>query len=92
MIEICQTGLLASLQGCTELLMVLGSARPLIPTVLPGWSGQGLAFDVVVHGGAPGAVVLHYRADVLRLAHRWSRSPGREPACAESRHCLDGLT
>ena len=91
MIEPYQAELSATWQGFTKLLAVSGSTRPLIPTVSPGWSDLGLAFDVAVHVGAPCAIVFHFRADLLRRADRWLRSLAGEPGGDESRHQLGSL-
>ena len=58
---------LALLQGLTEFLPISSSAHLILVPVVTGWQDQGLAFDVAVHVGTLSAVVLYFRADVLRL-------------------------
>jgi undecaprenyl-diphosphatase len=52
---------LALIQGLTEFLPVSSSAHLILPSALLGWQDQGLAFDVAVHLGTLGAVVLYFR-------------------------------
>jgi undecaprenyl-diphosphatase len=58
---------LAIVQGLTEFLPVSSSGHlVLVPNVV-GWTDQGLAFDVAVHFGSLGAVVLYFREDLSGL-------------------------
>jgi len=74
MIEWYQAVFLALLQGLTEFLPISSSAHLVIPSLLLDWPDQGLAFDVAVHVGTLSAVLLYYRADLLRMADAWFRS------------------
>ena len=85
MIDMYQAIILALIQGLTEFLPVSSSAHLLFPSLLLGWTDQGLAFDVAVHVGTLSAVLLYYRADLLRMANRWLRSLAGAPACEDSR-------
>lgn len=85
MIETYQAVLLAIVQGLTEFLPISSSAHLLLPSVVLGWSDQGLAFDVAVHVGTLAAVLLYYRADLLRMTDRWVRSLLGAPPCDDSR-------
>lgn len=85
MIEMYQAVLLAIIQGLTEFLPISSSAHLLLPTLLLGWSDQGLAFDVAVHVGTLGAVIFYYRADLVRMAGRWLHTLAGKPACDDSR-------
>ncbi|MCB1687980.1 MAG: undecaprenyl-diphosphate phosphatase [Halioglobus sp.] len=85
MIDWYQAIILALVQGLTEFLPVSSSAHLLFPSLLLGWDDQGLAFDVAVHVGTLAAVLLYYRADLLRMANRWLRSLVGGPACDDSR-------
>ena len=74
MIEWYQAVFLALMQGLTEFLPISSSAHLVIPSLLLDWPDQGLAFDVAVHVGTLSAVLLYYRADLLRMADAWFRS------------------
>lgn len=74
MIEWYQALVLAFLQGLTEFLPVSSSAHLVMPSLVLGWPDQGLAFDVAVHLGTLSAVLWYYRADLVAMAHGWSRS------------------
>ena len=85
MIDVLQVVFLALLQGLTEFLPISSSAHLVIPSLILGWDDQGLAFDVAVHVGTLVAVVVYYRADLLRMAYSWFRSVAGAPATADSR-------
>ncbi len=85
MIDVLQVIFLALLQGLTEFLPISSSAHLVIPSLVLGWGDQGLAFDVAVHVGTLVAVVVYYRADLLRMAYSWFRSVAGAPATADSR-------
>lgn len=59
---------LALVQGLTEFLPVSSSAHLVLVAPILGWQDQGLAFDIAVHVGTLGAVVLYFRQHLLRLA------------------------
>lgn len=59
--------LLAVIQGLTEFLPVSSSAHLILPSQLLGVPDQGPLIDVAVHVGSLFAVMLYFRADVLRL-------------------------
>ncbi|MCB1706635.1 MAG: undecaprenyl-diphosphate phosphatase [Halioglobus sp.] len=85
MIDWYQAIVLALVQGLTEFLPVSSSAHLLFPSLLLGWPDQGLAFDVAVHVGTLSAVLLYYRADLLRMAGSWLRSLAGGPHSDDSR-------
>lgn len=59
---------LAIIQGITEFLPVSSSAHLILPSALiEGFSDQGAMLDVAAHVGTLFAVILYFRADVLRL-------------------------
>ena len=58
---------LALIQGLTEFLPVSSSAHLILPSAIFGWPDQGLAFDVAVHFGALGAVILSLRVEIKRI-------------------------
>jgi undecaprenyl-diphosphatase len=65
---------LALLQGFTEFLPISSSAHLILLPHLLGWPDQGLAFDVAVHVGTLGAVVLYFRRELLPMAQDWFAS------------------
>ena len=85
MIETYQAVLLAILQGLTEFLPISSSAHLVIPSLILGWQDQGLAFDVAVHVGTLSAVLIYYRADLVRMAGSWFGSLAGAPADEDSR-------
>jgi undecaprenyl-diphosphatase len=58
---------LALIQGLTEFLPISSSAHLILPSVIFGWPDQGLAFDVAVHFGTLGAVILSLRVEITRI-------------------------
>lgn len=62
--------LLAFIQGLSEFLPISSSAHLVLPSLLFGWQDQGLFFDVVVHVGTLGAVLLYFRRDLYGMI--WS--------------------
>lgn len=62
-----QVIVLALIQGITEFLPISSSAHLVLPSVLLGWTDQGLAFDTSVHLGSLIAVVAYFRKDLVRL-------------------------
>ncbi|HAN79914.1 MAG: undecaprenyl-diphosphate phosphatase [Gammaproteobacteria bacterium] len=59
--------ILALIQGLTEFLPISSSAHLILPSVIFGWPDQGLAFDVAVHFGSLGAVILSLRVEITRI-------------------------
>ena len=66
-----QVVLLALVQGVTEFLPISSSGHLIIPAAVFGWEDQGLAFDVAVHAGSLGAVLLYFRSDLQALFRGW---------------------
>lgn len=66
-----QVSLLAILQGLTEFPPISSTGHLLLPSILLGWPDQGLSFDVAVHLGSLGAVLVYFRSDVQRLLTAW---------------------
>lgn len=59
---------LGVLQGLTEFIPVSSSGHlVLVPYVL-GWPRPGLAFDVALHTGTAGAIVLYFRTELAGMA------------------------
>lgn len=65
--DLLQTVLLALIQGITEFLPISSSAHLILVPVLTGWPDQGLAFDVAVHAGTLGAVIVYFRQELVRM-------------------------
>lgn len=63
-----QALILGVVQGLTEFIPISSSGHlVLLPYVL-GWQRPGLAFDVALHAGTAGAIVLYFRRDLLGMA------------------------
>lgn len=71
--------ILGLIQGLTEFLPVSSSAHVLIASQLFGWQDPGAAFTAVIQIGTEAAVIVYFRADILRIARAWlgSLRPGR---------------
>jgi len=80
-----QTIFLALLQGLTEFLPISSSAHLILPAQLFGWVDQGLAFDVAVHVGTLGAVMLYFRHDVINMTRAWFDSVFKQQHTEDSR-------
>lgn len=65
--EWLQVIVLAIVQGITEFLPISSSAHLILPAQLSDWPDQGLAFDVAVHFGTLGAVVVYFASDLSRF-------------------------
>ena len=64
-----QLVILALIQGITEFLPISSSSHLIIPNKLLGWEDQGLVFDVAVHLGSLGAVILVLRKRIKNLSY-----------------------
>ncbi len=76
---------LALIQGLTEFLPISSSAHLILPSQILGWQDQGLAFDVAVHVGTLGAVVLYFRKEVVDILGAWFKSFGSQGATDDSK-------
>jgi undecaprenyl-diphosphatase len=72
-------------QGLTEFLPISSTAHLRIVPAFAGWEDPGAAFTAVTQLGTMTAVLLYFRADLLRIARAWLRSL-RDP---EARRELD---
>lgn len=78
--------LLALVQGLTEFLPISSSAHLILAPRLFGFGDQGLAFDVAVHFGSLGAVLLYFRQEALLILRDWFASlPATGPVTEHSR-------
>lgn len=66
-----QISVLAIIQGITEFLPISSSAHLILPSLMFGWTDQGLSFDVAVHVGTLLAVLAYFRRDLWRLGLAW---------------------
>ncbi|MCH7821353.1 MAG: undecaprenyl-diphosphate phosphatase [Proteobacteria bacterium] len=79
---------LAVIQGLTEFLPVSSSGHlVLVPSAL-GWSDQGLAFDVAVHFGSLGALLVFFRRDIVSLLRGGIQVLGAKVETIEARMAL----
>jgi undecaprenyl-diphosphatase len=61
-------------QGLTEFLPISSTAHLRIVPAFAGWEDPGAAFTAVTQLGTMAAVLLYFRADLLRIARAWLRS------------------
>jgi undecaprenyl-diphosphatase len=66
-------------QGLTEFLPISSTAHLRIVPAFAGWEDPGAAFTAVTQLGTMTAVLLYFRADLIRIARAWVRSL-RDPA------------
>lgn len=66
-----QAIVLAMVQGLTEFLPISSSAHLVLLPLFTPWDDQGLAFDVALHVGSLGAVVLYFRHELVRMTSAW---------------------
>src|SRR3954451_1169048 len=69
---------LGIVQGLSEFLPISSTAHLRIVPAFAGWEDPGAAFTAVTQLGTMTAVLLYFRADLLRIAAAWLRSL-REP-------------
>jgi undecaprenyl-diphosphatase len=62
---------LGIVQGLTEFLPVSSSGHLRIIPALAGWDDPGAAFTAVIQLGTMAAVLVYFRADLLRIAGAW---------------------
>ena len=74
--ETAQIVLLSFVQGLTEFLPISSSAHLILAPLLFGYELQSLAFDVAVHVGTLGAVMLYFRREIAAMVVALSLSPG----------------
>ncbi len=63
--------ILGLIQGLTEFLPVSSSAHLILLPALAGWKDQGIVYDIAVHAGSLGAVVLYFRKDIQGIIKGW---------------------
>lgn len=69
--DFLQLLILAIIQGVTEFLPISSSGHLILPSVVLGWSDQGLAFDLAVHFGSLIAVISYFNRDLRQILAAW---------------------
>jgi undecaprenyl-diphosphatase len=64
---------LGLIQGLTEFLPISSSGHLRIVPAMLGWSDPGAGFTAVIQLGTMAAVLIYFRADLLRIASAWLR-------------------
>jgi len=62
-----QSIVLGLVQGLSEFLPISSSGHLILVPFVTGWADQGLTFDVAVHIGSLGAVLLYFRKDLFDM-------------------------
>jgi undecaprenyl-diphosphatase len=62
-----QSIVLGLVQGLSEFLPISSSGHLILVPLVTGWADQGLTFDVAVHLGSLGAVLLYFRNDLFDM-------------------------
>ncbi|WP_030176319.1 undecaprenyl-diphosphate phosphatase [Spirillospora albida] len=66
--------ILGVVQGLTEFLPISSSAHLRLTAVAAGWPDPGAAFTAVTQIGTETAVLIYFRADIMRILRAWARS------------------
>jgi undecaprenyl-diphosphatase len=74
---------LGLVQGLTEFLPISSTAHLRIVPAFVGWDDPGAAFTAVTQLGTMAAVLLYFRADLVRIVLAWARSFVRREARRE---------
>jgi undecaprenyl-diphosphatase len=74
---------LGIVQGLTEFLPISSTAHLRIVPAFLGWEDPGAAFTAVIQLGTMAAVLLYFRADILRIFVAWARGLRDRRARAE---------
>jgi undecaprenyl-diphosphatase len=78
-LSLVQAIVLGVVQGLTEFLPISSSGHLRIVPAFAGWDDPGAAFTAVIQLGTMAAVLLYFRADLIRIATAWLASL-RDPA------------
>jgi len=73
-----QVFVLAVLQGLVEFLPISSSGHLIVVPALLGWPDQGLGFDIAVHVGTLGAIVIYFRREIVDLGWALFHTDRRE--------------
>ncbi len=83
---------LAIVQGITEFLPISSSGHLILVPELTNWPDQGLLMDVGVHVGTLMAVILYFRADVMRMIMAfWHMVTMRQDANTQDKRLMIAL-
>ena len=74
--ETAQILILSLIQGFTEFLPISSSAHLILVPHLLGYQDQGLGFDIALHLGSLGAVIIYFRNDLRRMTRDFVASLG----------------
>ncbi len=77
--SLVQAIVLGVVQGLTEFLPISSSGHLRIVPAFAGWDDPGAAFTAVIQLGTMAAVLVYFRADLIRIATAWFASL-RDPA------------
>lgn len=69
--DFIQALILGLVQGLTEFLPISSSAHLILVPLLTDWEDQGILYDIAVHAGSLGAVILYFRQDLIVLVRGW---------------------
>jgi undecaprenyl-diphosphatase len=75
-VDAVQIAVLAFVQGITEFLPISSSGHLILTPLLFGYELQSIAFDVALHIGTLGAVMLYFRNEIARMTLAVGRSLG----------------
>ena len=64
---------LGIVQGLTEFLPISSTGHVRVIPALAGWPDPGSAFSAVIQLGTVAAVVIYFRADIVRITGAWLR-------------------
>jgi undecaprenyl-diphosphatase len=73
-VSLLESIVLGIVQGLTEFLPISSTAHLRIVPAFAGWEDPGAAFTAVTQLGTMTAVLLYFRADLVRIARAWLRS------------------
>jgi undecaprenyl-diphosphatase len=73
-VSVLEAVVLGLVQGLTEFLPISSTAHLRIVPAFAGWEDPGAAFTAVTQLGTMLAVIVYFRADLLRIARAWLRS------------------
>src|SRR5918992_39130 len=78
-VDAIQAIVLGIVQGLTEFLPISSTGHLRIVPAFLGWEDPGAAFTAVTQLGTMAAVLLYFRADLLRIARAWLASVRDRP-------------
>jgi undecaprenyl-diphosphatase len=82
-VSLLEAIVLGVVQGLTEFLPISSSGHLRVVPAFLGWKDPGAAFTAVVQLGTMTAVLLYFRADLIRIGRAWAGSIVRRDARGE---------